>query len=79
MMKNVIGFPLLTMEYDSSEDEDIEIAYLLVALVNKRKKRKHRIWVREIFQDRDTRIGRSTAGQIEVAPGKRYDWSREIK
>ena len=38
----------------SSEDDDLEMEAILLALANKKKRRTHRIWVKEIFQDRGT-------------------------
>ena len=39
------------MDYSSSEEE-LELMAMAVILARKKKRRKHRVWVKEIYQER---------------------------
>ena len=47
-------FSKLTMEVYSSSEDELEMMGMVAAIltIKKKKKRKHKVWVKEIFQNR---------------------------
>ena len=42
------------MDTSDSSEEELELMAVAVVLASRKKKRKHRVWVREVFQTRKT-------------------------
>ena len=57
-MKSLVfpSYQCKTMEESSSSssDEELELLGLVVATLARKKKRKHKVWVRELFRNRET-------------------------